>query len=471
MRTKFFYLILLMVVIPCTMTAQEKNDVINEKVMRSLELNDSIFIQLKAIRELQEKARDKREEIRKKHEKELVEQSEADMSNEYGAILQVENNTHPHWYLDGWNLFGIVTCIIAVLSAYFAIVTYRAQKKTEKHTTNAPLDVQLRILDDLPRHFYRNLVCSCAIVLKYKYDNKGKKYYPSESNMLKLQTLPEDVVLPIDIDTAKKNNPYQYMHELKLLLRNYNLEVETASKHLAQKGITDESLNQDFDNILFKPLFLIRRSYDYWASLQENRLKTRFLRKRIHIEGRKIVEDTIMKLMQEHFKKLSESSNFKTLFDTSTTDYYKYVLQEEEMGFNDNNESKTINRSISFLLTYKRDSDKDMVSKISSKEIVERFKTIPDGFLRGKEAQKDKPAYPGILAINNSDDFVKFCIGRGFVNDNEEGAEKAKTLYGHISNYLNYLKEETWDVPTIIKCVLSIDAAIETNRIGMVNYV
>lgn len=86
---------------------------------------------------------------------------------------------------------------------YFAKITFEAQKQTEQHTSNAPKSAQIGKLKDLPRHFYRNLICACAMTLKY-YDDSNKKIwgkrinYPSESNVLKLKTLPDEIIYDID---------------------------------------------------------------------------------------------------------------------------------------------------------------------------------------------------------------------------------------------------------------------------------
>ena len=92
--------------LPACLVAQNSHQAQQEENQYAQIPNDSLFKELKAIRSLQEKAKAERDTIRakmKKREAELQEQTEADMSNEYGAILQVENNTRQHWWYDDWN--------------------------------------------------------------------------------------------------------------------------------------------------------------------------------------------------------------------------------------------------------------------------------------------------------------------------------------------------------------------------------
>ena len=427
-----------------TLTAQDRTaGQPSEEPSAELTKDDSILLELRTIRGLQQEAQLRREKIRAEMEKRDAGQKDSAalvMSDEYGAILQVENNTRPHWYSDDWNLFGIITFIIALFSAIFTYVTYKAQKNTELHTTNAPIDVQLSTLKDLPRHFYRNLVCTCAMILKFKFGEKKGKVYPSEGNMRKLQTLPDDVVLPIDVDTDKEDNAYQHMHELRLLLRNYNVEVQVASEHVARQGIMEETLTQDFGNLLYKPLFLIRNTFNFKRSLNKESLPDDY--------KVKYVLDAISRMIQEHFKKLQESANFKCLFEKGTTAYLAIVMPKGKVDLSIFDKGGDILRSIEYLLKYTGDKVSPKVKTLKRHDVIDESSAI--------------------LSINNAEEFTQFCISKDFIKAGEE--PKAAALYPHLAPYLNYLHKPDWDTVAILKFILAIDAAIETNRIGMVNY-
>lgn len=428
-----------------TLTAQDRTaGQPSEEPSAELTKDDSILLELRTIRGLQQEAQLRREKIRAEMEKRDAGQKDSAalvMSDEYGAILQVENNTRPHWYFDGWNLFGILTFIVALISAIYGIVTYRAQKNTELHTTNAPIGVQLSTLKDLPRHFYRNLVCTCAMILKYNFSGKKGDLYPSEGNMWKLQTLPDDVVLPIDVDTDKEDNAYQHMHELRLLLRNYNVEVQVASEHVARKGILEETLAQDFGNLLYKPLFLIRKTFNFKRSLNKESLPDDY--------QVQYVLEAISSMTKEHFNKLLEAANFRCLFEQGTIGYLTKIMPQGEVDLSIIDKKGDILRSVEFLLKYTGDTINPDVQTIQREAAI-----------------IDKAT--AILAINDADEFTQFCLSKDFIKADEE--PKAAALYPHLAPYLNYLHHTTWDTVTILKYILAIDAAIETNRIGMVNY-
>ena len=424
-------------------TAGQPSEEPSAEPSAELTKDDSILLELRTIRGLQQEAQLRREKIRAEMEKRDAGQKDSAalvMSDEYGAILQVENNTRPHWYSDDWNLFGIITFIIALFSAIFTYVTYKAQKNTELHTTNAPIDVQLSTLKDLPRHFYRNLVCTCAMILKFKFGEKKGKVYPSEGNMRKLQTLPDDVVLPIDVDTDKEDNAYQHMHELRLLLRNYNVEVQVASEHVARQGIMEETLTQDFGNLLYKPLFLIRNTFNFKRSLNKESLPDDY--------KVKYVLDAISRMIQEHFKKLQESANFKCLFEKGTTEYLTKIMPKGKVDLSIFDKGGDILRSIEYLLKYTGDKVSPKVKTLMRHDVIDESSAI--------------------LSINNAEEFTQFCISKDFIKAGEE--PKAAALYPHLAPYLNYLHRPDWDTVAILKLILAIDAAIETNRIGMVNY-
>ena len=61
---------------------------------------------------------------------------------------------------------------------------------------------------------------------------------------------------------------------------------------------------------------------------------------------------------------------------------------------------------------------------------------------------------------------MAFFIGAGFITEKK----KSNELFDQIAPYLRYLQKKKWDTATLIKYILTIDSAIETDRIGMINY-
>lgn len=192
-----------------------------------------------------------------------------------------------------------ISIIIAAMSLYIAIFSlkytklgYKASKKTANNVQRASFNVQKGQFDDLIRHLYRNLVCTLAFTqkivenrdpkqtqkfkpfLEESNTEKQEKYqYPSEEHLLKLKVLPEDV-----LHLESYNNDftiYTKMHELKLLLRNYDIEIETAMRHLKENAQDETMIMDNLDTLTFKPLFLIYQIVEVTRLLDKKELKKR----------------------------------------------------------------------------------------------------------------------------------------------------------------------------------------------------
>lgn len=159
--------------------------------------------------------------------------------------------------IDWYNfIFALLAFIVACFSAVYDFRGFQESKRTADNVTRVSLDVQMAQFDDLIRHLYRNLVCTIAFTRKV-IDNKAHTEFPSEVHLLKLKVLPEDV---LHLEKYNDNNIiYKKMHELKLLLRNYDIEIDTAMMHLKDGRISLDVLRDDLDTLTFKPLYLTNK--------------------------------------------------------------------------------------------------------------------------------------------------------------------------------------------------------------------
>lgn len=159
--------------------------------------------------------------------------------------------------IDWYNFaFAFLAFIVACFSAVYDFRGFRESKRTADNVTRVSLEVQMAQFDDLIRHLYRNLVCTIAFTNKI-LERKSHVEYPSEEHLMKLKVLPEDV---LHLEKYNDNNNiYKMMHELKLLLRNYDVEIDTAMMHLKDGKISVEVLRNDLDTLAFKPLYLTKR--------------------------------------------------------------------------------------------------------------------------------------------------------------------------------------------------------------------
>ena len=158
------------------------------------------------------------------------------------GVESIKSNTTFDFETNGWSLHSIMMLLLTLFTLIFTIINFSAQFQVEKQTKNASVPAQIGALEDLLRHLYRNSICTGAILYNFKKQKITEKApkshkkkasesyerYPSEANMLKLQTAPETYVLTIDVID---DDVYKKMSELRKLLQNYNCEIEIARRH------------------------------------------------------------------------------------------------------------------------------------------------------------------------------------------------------------------------------------------------
>lgn len=382
---------------------------------------------------------------------------------------EIAHNTEEDSIKDGWNVYGWIAFLIAAFTLLYAIRTFRAQNATERHTQKAPKDAQLGVLKDLPRHFYRNLACTCASLLKFRTQTLskfgGRLCYPSEANILKLTTLPDEFILPID---SSSDLEYQKMHEEKLLFKNYNLEIEVAAKHFATKGLSDDSLKNDYDNLLFKPLFLTTRMFE--------------LQDMITSDSRNAYVNNVVYALyafaKEHFEKIDINAFVNDKHNE--IDYLNTITDDSvfvnSIGVNDD----SIARSLKMLLKYKKNDENEIAflkrerdktnndnefdgKGIITKSIFKDYfeKTYKNEAIDGKTRGLDN--FLKILRIHNEDVFVN-----EFNSDLKTA--NASTAYNALRFYFDFLSKDEWDVKGFLFTILKVDAVLEIGKVGMIEY-
>lgn len=169
-----------------------------------------------------------------------------------------ESDGRVSFFWNDFNFYGIVATVLALFSLWYTFRAYRSQSLTESNTRNVSIEDQKSRFEDLARHEYRNLVVVLSTAVKYfsKANQSGgqRLEYPSESHILKLQAAPEDFVLDIGPQIA------DIASHVRLLLRNYNIEIGVAHDHFLRRTINSGVMEADYDNLIFKPLFLVSNS-------------------------------------------------------------------------------------------------------------------------------------------------------------------------------------------------------------------
>ena len=473
---RFIYFIILFFIfgIQNYLFAQEDLSASNFTEPSSQEL---ILQELRQIHKIQAEADSLRKEALQQQNIKRDEKNLLTNPSDFSVMAEIENNTRGDFVYDEWNLYGIFTFVIALIAGLIAWITYKSQKRTEEHTNNAPISVQISVLNDLPRHFYRNLVCTCAVIFKFGgVKNPNQKQYPSESHFKKLQVLPDDFMLPIDTDNS--DNSYRLMHENKLLFRNYNSETEVALEHIKRRNAGQEALTQDFDNLLFKPMFLIKETFEYEKSLVVNKNEQKKIsdyKNVMSVKDENLVVRTIVIIIRTHFNKLG--NNFKNLLNK---DYYKVpkiISQNDFKNFEDIIDNKNgVIRSLEQLLEggpkdldYKSKRYGITIEKKKDEKIplyLIHKETLINNFKGGDSAN----LIERIVNIRNLKEFKEFLEKLQLRDKEKEPKITDEEFYNSLKHYFDYLSKSVWDFRVLFMHILAVDTAIELNNIGMVNY-
>ena len=154
----------------------------------------------------------------------------------------VQNTTPDFWY-DDWSFIAVFSAL-ATVSAVISIVRDTRQSRIAESCHRL-------LFSDIIRHLYRNKVCVSAMKLKYLMaSNEGKTYcYPSDEHYLKLRLLPEDLHLE---KYYRHKKTFDMLHKLYLLMRNYNVEIDTALEHIKANEIPFKTKMRDFETLDFK---------------------------------------------------------------------------------------------------------------------------------------------------------------------------------------------------------------------------
>lgn len=169
------------------------------------------------------------------------------------AVLQkIEENTH-FSLMPGKITFiiSVIALVAAVFSAWYTWKTYKYQKQTEENTSRLSKSEQYRLLSNMIRHLYRNMVVSFSIKVKMIASNYNS--YPSEEHLQKMKVLLDDIHLNL---FYKNDIEHRMMNTLLMELRNYNLEIDVICQHLKNRDIDEKTKERDLGTLCFKCYYL-----------------------------------------------------------------------------------------------------------------------------------------------------------------------------------------------------------------------
>lgn len=177
------------------------------------------------------------------------------------SLSVIRDNTAADFIWDGVCVLGLLSFVVSLLTV---LTIYREFRKDRIDS-----ECQRNLLLDIIRHLYRNKICTLAMRAKYNGAREAGDCYPSEEHYLKMQLLPTDIHLEQYYKTPEK---FRELHNIELLLRNYNTEIEVASRHAMNLSISRSERgrsvqDRDFTTLDFKTGFITSKIVDLMHSL------------------------------------------------------------------------------------------------------------------------------------------------------------------------------------------------------------
>lgn len=172
-------------------------------------------------------------------------------------ISEMFKSTIEYFHVANSGCWDWIAVSVACVSLFYACLTFNSQRQTELNTMKITPESQRSLLLDYVRHFYADLIVISAV--EHKLNGRFDEYYPSEEHLLKLKADLDALHPATFYDHAEK---YSAIHNLLLLLRNFNLEVDVAIKHLCDRNVFDPAKKRDIDTLKFKTSLIARRTIE-----------------------------------------------------------------------------------------------------------------------------------------------------------------------------------------------------------------
>ena len=382
-------------------------------------------------------------------------------------VTAVKGDVNGSFFWSNLNFYGIVGVVLALFSLLYTFRSYVSQSQTESNTRNVPIKDQINKFRDLTRHEYRNLVVVLTTAMKFFADDNAKngmrKAYPSESHILKLQAAPEDFVLDINPQMAAT------VSEMRLLLRNYNIEINVACNHLSRPAINDDAVNRDYDNLIFKPLFLVRNACNMEAQLkeEEDRSWREAFKRHFHISKQPeqtkqqrvdaLLVRSIKIIIKEHLKKIAINlpkvvDELARMQKNSPEEYEQYRQYFNVLTSNDGltlkaiDHTNALDRSFGYIFRGMIDYDKN-----KRKSMLWQW---------GNELDDD------CISVLDSIRDIKPVLA----DFRQLDAERLAWVEEYRSALVKLQANNRFDFVKFFALMLKMDVIVELRNIGMVNY-
>lgn len=250
------------------------------------------------------------------------------------------------WMVIGISVFSIIIAVVSLYVAYFSLCytkrTFESQQQTEKNTRRLTIDLQKKLLVDMIRHLYRNMVVTYT--MKVKLEKCNYNAYPSEEHLIKLKIPMENIHLDI---FYYEDKDYMAMYDLYLKFRNYNEEIELACRHLCAPDVRREVKERDMATLLFKPGFLTSKILTTLKTISDkddsNVNYYDVARKTIKETHESNVKNNLYTAPEGYTRYNTEDDYIKSLYNEGNTNEFFNMLNNDviiESGENNQNSPK-----------------------------------------------------------------------------------------------------------------------------------
>lgn len=182
------------------------------------------------------------------------------LNDSIDAINQIGKNTFDTAENTKFGIIATITFCVSIATFIVSVLTYYAQRATQKNTSRLNKKEQKAILLNMVKQFYRSYVIMAAVLYKMRHTHFD--YYPSE---IYLEGIKMETKLLCNYFFSNKSEKV-YMDNLSMLgfLNNFNLSIDVCNKHLKNPDIDTNTKESDIKDLIkgvLKNLGVLHRFY------------------------------------------------------------------------------------------------------------------------------------------------------------------------------------------------------------------
>ena len=203
-------------------------------------IEEQILDELRLIRGIQDSTYNQRQ--RSRQEWDL---KEGKSTSELDAMYSINDNTTPNFWKNGVTFMAILALIIALITLFITVITYKEQRKTAINTQKLSKESQIILL--LDEVFQIVGIAESVYAAKSLMSKRGFKGYPTESffDQIRLSNSSLDMIMECSQDEALRE-----MLELKREYERYGHKVNETQTHLMNQEILSTIKEEDLESLI-----------------------------------------------------------------------------------------------------------------------------------------------------------------------------------------------------------------------------